>query len=63
MQYLHYLHEEVKAGAAVGMCIHQKLTWGLSPLSISVFFFLFLVFNWLTGPGLGEIPEGKGPTC
>lgn len=30
-------------------------------LSLS-FFFLFLVFNWLTGPGLGEIPEGKGPT-
>lgn len=62
--YLHYLHEEVKAGAAVGMCIRQKLTWGSSPLSISLFFFfLFLVFNWLTGPGLGEIPEGKGPTC
>lgn len=47
----------------MGMCIHQKLTWGLSTLYPLSFFFFFLVFNWLTGPGLGEIPEGKGPTC
>lgn len=59
--YLHYLHEEVKAGAAVGMCIHQKLTWGLSPLSISVFFF----FSWFSigslGPALEKYPREKDP--
>lgn len=61
IQYLHYLHEEVKAGAAVGIHPSEADMGIVFFLSLLIFFF----FSWISigslGPALEKYPREKDP--